>query len=148
MTVKKTTIATAIPFSFGLSALALAHSGATGIVKERMDRFSQNKDNLKVIKAHLAENNLAAIIPPAEQIRDWAKQMPDYFPAGSNAKPSEASPEIWVDFSRFERAAAANYQAANELILAAQSGNATATRDAFKATAATCKSCHKSFRLD
>jgi len=148
MTLKKTTIATAITFSFGLSALALAHSGATGIVKERMDRFSQNKDNLKVIKAHLAENNLAAIIPPAEQIRNWAKQMPDYFPAGSNAKPSEASPKIWVDFSGFERAAAANYQAANELILAAQSGNATATRDAFKATAATCKSCHKSYRLD
>jgi cytochrome c556 len=145
---KKTSFATALILSFGLCALAFAHSGATGIVKDRMDRFSQSKDNLKAIKTYLAAGDLAAVISPAKEISDWAQQMPDYFPAGSNAKPSEASPEIWADFSGFERAAATHYQAANELVLAAQSGDAAATRNAFKATAATCKSCHKSYRLD
>ncbi len=31
------------------ATLALAHSGATGIVKERMDMFKKNQGNLKAI---------------------------------------------------------------------------------------------------
>ena len=53
MTLRKTTLATALALSCGLSMLAYAHSGATGIVKERMDFFKQNKDSLKAIKTHV-----------------------------------------------------------------------------------------------
>ena len=35
--------------SLGGLGSALAHSGATGIVKERMDMFKRNQKNLKVI---------------------------------------------------------------------------------------------------
>ena len=92
--------------------------------------------------------DLEAIVPLATQIRDWAEKMPDYFPAGSDGKPSEASPQIWLDFSGFERAANANYKAANQLVIAAKAGDSQAAINAFKTTAATCKSCHKSYRLD
>ena len=34
---------------------ALAHSGATGIVKERMDMFKRSQKNLKAIKSHIRE---------------------------------------------------------------------------------------------
>ena len=118
----KTSLTIALALSCGLSMLAYAHSGATGIVKERMDFFTQNKDNLKAIKAHLRGGDLGAIVPLATQIRDWAEKMPAYFPAGSDGKPSEASPQIWLDFSGFERAASANYQAANQLVTAAKGG--------------------------
>lgn len=148
MMLRKLGFATAIAMTCGLSIAAFAHNGATGIVKERMDLFAQNKDNLKAIKAHLRGRDFGAIIPLATQIRDWAQKMPDYFPTGTGGKPSEASPEVWSDFRGFEAAATANYQAANDLILAAQSGNIEAARRAFKATASTCKSCHKSYRLD
>ena len=148
MTLRKTTLAAALALSCGLSMLAYAHSGATGIVKERMDFFKQNKDNLKTIKTHFRNGDLDAIIPLAKQIRDWAEKMPAYFPAGSDGKPSEASPQIWLDFSGFERAANANYQAANQLVTAAKASDSKAAINAFKATAATCKSCHKSYKLD
>ena len=148
MALRKTAFTTALALSCGLSMLAYAHSGATGIVKERMDFFTQNKDNLKAIKTHLRDGDLGAIVPLATQIRDWAEKMPAYFPAGSDGKPSEASPQIWLDFSGFERAASANYQAANELVLAAEDGDSKAALNAFKATASTCKSCHKSYKLD
>jgi cytochrome c556 len=148
MTLRKTTLVTALALSCGFSVLAYAHSGATGIVKERMDFFTQNKDNLKAIKTHFRNGDLDAIVPLAKQIRDWAEKMPAYFPAGSDGKPSEASPQIWSDFSGFERAADANYQAANQLVLAAKAGDSEAAINAFKATATTCKSCHKSYRLD
>ena len=51
-TSRKTTLVTALALSCGFSVLAYAHSGATGIVKERMDFFTQSKDNLKAIKTH------------------------------------------------------------------------------------------------
>ena len=148
MTLRKTTLAAALTLSCGISMFAYAHSGATGIIKERMDFFKQNRDNLKAIKAHFRSGDLDAIISPATQIRDWAEKMPAYFPTGSDGKPSEASPQIWMDFSGFERAANANYQAANQLVTAAKAGDSKAAINAFKTTAATCKSCHKSYKLD
>ena len=133
---------------FGLTATAIAHSGATGIVKDRMDGFSRSKDNMKAIRGHLAEEDLQAVVPLAREIRDWATTIPDYFPEGSDGSPSEAAPEIWTDFDGFKAAAEANYAAADDLALASNSGDPDAAIAAFKATAASCKSCHRTYRLD
>ena len=46
--------------------------------------------------------------------------MPEYFPEGSNEKPSKASPAIWTDFSGFKNAAMKNQIAAKQLIAAAK----------------------------
>ena len=48
-----------------VTATAFAHSGATGIVKERMDRFVRSKDHLKLIKTHLQSSDFDAILPLA-----------------------------------------------------------------------------------
>ena len=133
--------------AIGLSAAAMAHSGATGIIKERMDFFKRSKDNLKAINMQLRGGDFRAIVPLAEDIRDWAGKMPDYFPQGSDGKPSEAAPAIWTDFDGFTKAAKDHYEAADALVSAAKSENAGDIAKAFKATAATCKSCHKSYRL-
>jgi cytochrome c556 len=73
--------------------------------------------------------------------------MPDYFPQGSDGKPSEAAPEIWTDFDGFTQATKDHYEAADTLVSVAKSGDAGDIAKAFKTTAATCKSCHKSYRL-
>ena len=124
----------------------MAHGGATGIIKERMVFLKRSKDNMKAINMHLRGGDYRAIVPLAEDIRDWASKMPDYFPQGSDGKPSEAAPEIWTDSDGFTQAARNHYKAANTLVSAAKSENAGDIAKAFKATAATCKSCHKSYR--
>ena len=40
------------------TTLALAHSGATGIVIERMEMFRKSQNNLKAIKAHIGSENI------------------------------------------------------------------------------------------
>jgi cytochrome c556 len=132
----------------GMLGTAFAHSGATGIVKERMDLFKRNKDNLKAIKEHIRDGDVDAIIPLADEIRDWAARMPDYFPVGSDQKPSEAAPAIWSNFDGFKLAAQDNQRAAEMLVAAAKSGDMDAVMRGFKTVAATCKSCHKAFKLD
>ena len=53
-----------------LSVSAFAHKGATGIVKERMDNFKASQMALKQIFAASKRNNLEAIVPLANQIKD------------------------------------------------------------------------------
>ena len=130
------------------SAAALAHSGATGIIKERMDMFKKNQDNLKAIKSHVRSENYESIVKLADEIRDWAVKMPEHFPEGSNEKPSEASPAIWLDFDGFKNAAMKNETTAKQLIAAAKAEDQKAVVDGFKAVAASCKSCHQSYKLD
>jgi cytochrome c556 len=127
---------------------ALAHSGATGIVKERMDMFKRSQKNLKAIKSHIRAEDYGSLAKLADEIREWAIKMPEYFPEGSNIKPSEASPKIWEDFSGFKRAAMKNETATKRLIAAAEAGDQTAVVEGFKAVASSCKSCHQSYKLD
>ena len=137
-----------LAFGTMFGAAALAHSGATGIVKERMDMFKKSQNNLKAIKAHIGSEDYESIVKLAEEIRDWAVKMPDYFPEGSNEKPSEASPTIWSDFDGFKNAAMKNETASKKLMVAAQAEDQQAVIDGFKAVAASCKNCHQSYKLD
>ena len=123
-----------------------AHDGATGIVKQRMDKFSESKQQLKQIQAALGAQDFENIVTAAAFIRDWAREMPDYFPAGSGGEPSKASPRIWESFDGFRDAAKAHETAAADLILAAQSGQQDDIINAFQQLAQTCSSCHKAFR--
>ena len=137
-----------LAFGTMFGAAALAHSGATGIVKERMDMFKKSQNNLKAIKAHIRSEDYGSIVQLADEVRAWAVKMPDYFPEGSNEKPSEASPAIWSDFDGFKNAAMKNETAAKQLIAAAKAEDQKAVVDGFKAVAASCKSCHQSYKLD
>ena len=125
---------------------AMAHSGATGIVKERMDRFKASQDAMKVIANALPTGDVDTIEQNAAAIEAWAREMVSYFPAGSNDAPSEARDEIWEKPEAFAAAAAANAEAALRLQVLALDEDAGAMPDAFRALAATCKACHKQFR--
>ena len=126
---------------------AIAHSGATGIVKKRMDYFKASQINLKKIRVHISNENYEPIITLANSIASWSAKMPDYFPKGSNINPSEASPKIWSDFEGFTVAAQLNWEATISLAKVAEMGDRDAVINAFKDTVASCKSCHKTYRL-
>ena len=65
------------------SSISLAHEGATGIIKERMERFKENKEGMKVIKGNLGKD-ITVIIQKASEIETWANEMANFFPEGSN----------------------------------------------------------------
>lgn len=130
------------------TASVMAHSGATGIVKTRMDGFSQSRDNLKAIKFAFKKGNADDIAKNAEAIRAWSAEMIDYFPEGSNQKPSEALDVIWQDFEGFTLAAKASEDAASRLKSLAEMtpDDKAALVTAIKDLAASCSSCHRQYR--
>ena len=74
---------------------ASAHDGASGIIKERMDKFTSSKSQLKQIKAALITKNFKIVANSAADLRDWARIMPDYFPEGSGTGDTSARAAIW-----------------------------------------------------
>jgi len=110
----------------GLSAAAFAHSGATGVVKERMDAMKSMGDAVKRIKPMMsgeAAYDEAAVREAAQAIADEAgTAMTKKFPEGSTDHPSEVLPRTWDEWDRFTGLAQQLEVAANGLAQAAGNG--------------------------
>ena len=141
----------ALALALGIAATAaLAHTGATGIVKERMDAMSELEDRMKAIVAMLkgkAPFDAAAVKAAAEVMAGHAARMPNQFPEGSLKHPSEALPAIWTDWTAFANLAEDMKSRAHALEAAAGTAtDASGISSEFVAVGATCKSCHDKFR--
>lgn len=125
---------------------AQAHTGATGVVKERMDNFKASKTSMKAIKKALKKGDFDVVLNETSSIHAWSIVLVDFFPQGSNPVPSEASDQIWNDFTYFKRLATDQTEAAASLRQAAEKRNKALTLDAFYSLSKTCKNCHDRFR--
>jgi cytochrome c556 len=144
---KKTCSLGLIAVSLLITAQVLAHQGATGIVKERMDAFKASQNQLKSIVTAAKANDFDETQKLARLLAEWGTKMPDFFPAGSDKMPSEAAPTIWSDPAGFKRAAAQFTNAGNQLIKASKAADKKAVFTSIQQIGASCKSCHRAYRL-
>ena len=139
------TLATLIP------VLAFAHSGASGIILERMEAMKEIADSMKTIGGMLRgklEFDNAAASQAAKTISSHAAKMTELFPENSGKHPSEALPAIWQNWDEFSQFAAALDTKSAELQLqAAAAGSVRDIASQFKSVAGTCSGCHEKFRL-
>lgn len=129
---------------------AVAHQGATGIVKERMETMSAIARELKTLAAMVKSNEVdgTAAKEIGARVAEDARRVPDQFPEGSLSDVSEARDTIWTDFADFEDKSADLATAAAALAERdAASLDRTALAQALKRMGRTCKSCHESYRL-
>ena len=105
---------------------ALAHGGATGIVKERMDAMSAMGKAIKSIAPMMRGDipyNAEVVKQAAKTFEKHSGQaMTSLFPEGTGGKPSEADDRIWTDWSGFEQLSEQLKNAARGLALAAPNG--------------------------
>ena len=134
---------------------SLAHQGATGIVKERMDHMKSIKAAMKVLGPIFK----GQVPYDADAVRGAARTlsakggtaMTDLFPEGTTQHPSEALPAIWQDWQAFsnsarelEVSAALLFETAGN----ARDGGASDPMKAFARVVGTCRGCHEDFRKD
>lgn len=145
-------IALAVVLAGGVFAGAgsgLAHKGATGIVKERMDAMKSLKEDMKAISDMFRGRmpyKSDEVTWRADRIKAHGRDFERLFPSGSNSGPSEASPRIWSEWSRFMGQSADMTAAARRLMEAAR--KEAAARTAFGALGQTCRACHDDYRLE
>ena len=131
---------------FAVPTLTLAHSGATGIVKKRMEVMKDVGAVMKELGAMVkgdAGFDAATVARRAGDLKAHAAGMPALFPVGSIDGPSEALPSIWEDFEGFSRIASDLEFAATALATVKE---ATALPAALGAAGKTCKACHSDCR--
>lgn len=141
----------ALALTLGLATVsAVAHQGATGIVKERMDTMSEIARNMKALAAMVKSDKVDADAAReiGSRVAEHANLFPSQFPEGSLSELSEARAEIWVDFDDFEAKSEALATAAVNLAETDPDDiDRSALRQALKAMGQTCKSCHESYRV-
>ncbi len=127
----------------------MAHEGATGVIKERMELMKTIGKNTKVI-APIAtgamDMDLKTVEKLADQIAKNAKAMLDKFPAGSNSHVSEAKDEIWQDWEKFTGLMKDLSTNAAALAKLAKDGEEFELEEAFNKVRGNCRQCHRSFR--
>ncbi|MEM9716532.1 MAG: cytochrome c [Pseudomonadota bacterium] len=132
-----------------IGTVALAHAGAKGIVKERMDGMKAIGAAMKSIapmmtgKADfdsvLAQEASGIIMGHSGQI------MIDQFPEGSDGGVSEAAATIWQQPERFAEIAFQLEQLAADLPKPDMSPEDRA--QLFKDIGQTCRDCHSAYRI-
>ena len=138
-----------ILFLISFPFFSYSNDGATGIVKERMDKFQESKNLMRTINKSLSDNNFDVITQSAEKLNKWANEMHEYFPKGSEANTSnksQASDNIWSDPEGFKKAVKKFEITSAKLIKISQNKNIDDTVSSFREVAASCKGCHKQFR--
>jgi cytochrome c556 len=143
--VRKASLAVGIAIAASLHGVA--HDGATGVTKERMDAMEEMAKIMKVITQRVKANrDLGSIKADAQTIQDLAGKIISVFPPGTTQHPSEAKPVIWQNWSDFEAKAGA---------LATESGKLAETdaRDAksiaaqVRVVSQACSACHELYRV-
>lgn len=130
---------------------ASAHTGATGVVKQRMDAMTDVGKQMKAIATMVKGESAfdaAKVKLAAGTIADHARDIPDLFPKGTQHKPSEATAAIWKDWERF--VAIADSLETDARLLANAAETADSASDIARqlgAVGKNCKTCHESFRL-
>ena len=126
-----------------------AHTGAKGIVGERMMAMKQMGDGMKQLAAMVTGKT--PFVPQkieiiATKLKTHAEDIPRQFPKGSLQKPTEALAVIWQKWDEFEARADGLAKLASELKTVAGSDNA-AVRGVFAKIGKACSGCHQDFRL-
>ena len=124
-----------------------AHEGATGITKQRMDAMESMARAIKAIRRSLEGNrDSAAIQIEAGRIREMAVRIPEWFPPGSDAKPTDALPAVWQRWTDFQARATQLEQESIKLVAVAASGDIKNITAQLRVVGQTCSACHADYR--
>ncbi len=127
--------------------MALAHQGATGVVKTRMDGFKQSQQDFKALIKAAHNNDYDTALTLSIALEEWGLAMPGYFPEGSQQPPSEAADTIWSDAEGFNAAIEDYVRSVRAVNAAVLAKDKSAIMAAIKETSDSCSSCHNAFRV-
>ena len=132
-----------------LSAGVLAHSGAKGIVKERMDIMQNIGKGMKKVGAMVKGKEPfepETIGSQAKAISEASPGIPDLFPEGSLPMVSEALPAIWEEWDQFSSLVVKMEEEASKLQEAAETGDRRTITMQFAKLGKVCSGCHTDYR--
>ena len=136
--------------ALAVTGCATGQSGAMSADKAVVDRQELMKRQgaaMRSISDKLKAGNVQAVAADADVLIGTSKQIQALFPAGSTSPTSRAKPEIWQQWSEFQKYAKMLEADAVKLRAAAQANDASSAQAAAGAIGkASCGGCHTAFR--
>ncbi|MCY3879122.1 MAG: cytochrome c [Rhodobacteraceae bacterium] len=122
----KSLIALAAGAAVVASAIAaVSHTGATGVVLQRMEAMSEMSASMRVLGPMMqgrTDWNADALRAAAELIAGHGAEMTELFPEGTGGAPSRATPAVWSEWDEFARLADLLKAASTALAASADQG--------------------------
>lgn len=131
-----------------LAGPLFAHNGAMGIVKERMDGMTELGKALKelTILSRTTPIDANAVKEQSDILVEHSgERLLDLFPVGSIQNVSEALPQIWDNWDRFEAYAMQLEREASNL---PQISSPVVMQNALTLIQQNCTACHQRFRVE
>lgn len=128
------------------TSTSLAHEGATGLVKERMDQMNDMGKAMKAMAEQLRANRLSSLDGEVAVIHAAAVRIPQLFPPGSDQRPTDAKPEIWSRWDDFSAQAKKLGDESTKLAALVSGGDPGSVRGQLRIVGDLCASCHKAYR--
>ncbi len=129
---------------------AVAHQGATGAVKQRMEFMESMGKAMKGLGDMLQGKrafDLAEARAHARTLQEHTLVILEQFPEGSTQHPSEALPIIWEEWPAFEEVALRSQDESGELRAILEDGaEPQAVLDQYVALGKACSACHDRYR--
>ena len=137
-----------------IAGSVFAHSGAKGVVKQRMDAMADMGDKSKIVADMMKgkiEYTPAAIIDAADAFVMHGENMAEFFPDTKESRTgskTEALPKIWDEWDDFSDMVTEFIERSKALQdFAANTEDKTELKKAFFKTTKSCSGCHKRFRV-
>lgn len=129
-----------------IAGTTLAHSSATGVVKERMDVMSGIGKATKTLGQMTKTGviDIEKLRVATAIIAHSAHAIPETFKTRDLSKPSEALPAVWDNWDDFTAKAEALETAA--IALAAAGTDPATFKSGFGRLGAACQACHRDYR--
>lgn len=136
--------------ALAVTGCATAQSGAMSsdkAVVERQELMKRQGAAMRSISDKLKAGNVQAVAADADVLISTSKQIPALFPPGSTSPTSRAKPEIWQQWSEFQKYANILEAEATKLRAAAQANDAGGAQTAVAGIGKpSCGGCHTAFR--
>ena len=136
-----------------MAGVVNGHSGATGVVKQRMDAMQAMSNRTQVVTDMFkgrAQFDRDAIVKAADSFVTHGSQMLELFPDTEHSRTgsqTEALPEIWLNRDGFNQKAEEFVVLSKALkVTAAATDNERELRTAFFRATKGCSGCHKIYR--
>jgi len=124
-------------------------SASEALITERIQSMEIAEKAMELIQKSIAVADYKTAEKNAEKIKYFTDNILTYFPIGSGASASnssEASNDIWEDFSAFKSNVEDLRLYAKQMLLGAKTNKRRVILDAFIEASNTCDNCHSQFR--
>ena len=140
-------------FSALTAGIVYSHSGATGVVKERMDAMADMGDKSKLVADMFkgkVEFDRNALVDAANAFALHGTRMAEQFPDTEESRTgskTEALPRIWEEWDDFSKKVVEFVELSESLKdIVSTTEDERQLKKAFFQTTKSCSGCHKRFR--